>query len=70
MLSISGVLGPIYAALLFSVGGNYYTIIGFAAIMAFVSFVIFLLTNKTVEDGPMKLEIVMEAEEGLENGCT
>ena len=74
MLSISGVLGPIYAAFLFSFGGNYYTIIGFAAIMAFVSFVIFLFTNRTIEydtdDASMKIEIVVENEESLENGCT
>lgn len=74
MLSISGVLGPIYAAVLFTLGGDYYTIIFFAAIMAIISFVIFYFSNRDLENGLQErkssIEIIIEKDTKLERDCT
>jgi cyanate permease len=74
MLSISGVLGPIYAAILFASGGGYYTIISFAALMAMVSFIIFFFTNRRVkydtEEITPSLEIVLESDREQDRDCT
>ncbi len=74
MLAISGVLGPIYAAILFTLGGDYYTIIAFAAIMALLSFLIFYISNRRVQydldEGRPTIEIVVEKDAKLERDCT
>ncbi len=73
MLAISGVVGPIYAAIIFTLGGNYYTVIFFAAFMAFLSFLIFSITNRNVECAliePKQVEVVMEDDSALGEGCT
>ena len=48
-LSIAGVFGPIYAAILFSLWAGYTPIILFAALMSGVAFVLFYFTNRNVE---------------------
>ncbi len=74
MLSISGVIGPIYAAVLFTIGGDYYTIIFFAAIMAIVSFVIFYFSNRSLEfhleEGRPSIEVIVERDSTVANDCT
>lgn len=48
-LSISGVIGPIYAGLLFAVWASYIPIILFAALMSVVALVIFFFSNRGTE---------------------
>ncbi|MHA2424683.1 MAG: MFS transporter, partial [Candidatus Thorarchaeota archaeon] len=48
-LSISGVFGPVYAAILFAFWASYIPIILFAALMSGVALVLFYYTNRKVE---------------------
>lgn len=74
MLAISGVVGPIYAAILFTWGGDYYTIILFAAIMSLVSFAIFYFSNRRVEyiheEARQPIEVIVEKDSKLGRDCT
>ncbi|MFW9976339.1 MAG: hypothetical protein ACFFDQ_13790, partial [Candidatus Thorarchaeota archaeon] len=48
-LSISGVLGPIIAAILFVIWASYIPIILFAALMSGIAFIVFLVSNRGVQ---------------------
>lgn len=51
-LSISGVLGPIIAAILFVIWASYIPIILFAALMSGVAFAVFLVSNRGIQCSP------------------
>ena len=73
ILSVAGVIGPIIAAIIFALGGNYYTVIYFAAAMALLSFVIFLFTNRNVECVALErepIEIIVDSEADIDGDWT
>ncbi|MHA1637374.1 MAG: MFS transporter [Candidatus Thorarchaeota archaeon] len=63
VLAISGVLGPIYAAVLWVLWGSYIPIFLFASLMSVLAFVVFLFSSRNDESITVPLEITIHEEE-------
>jgi MFS family permease len=73
ILSIAGVAGPIIAAIIFALGGDYYTVIYFAAVMALLSFAMFQFTNRNAECNTLErepIEIIVDSEADIDGDWT